>query len=566
MNDFRRSISRRAQQKAIDGIINAPTRPAPSAEHGERSFGRSSATDRLRARHVDNFKRPDGFHATVRSNQGHGSAASPVAPTMPAPGRARDTSLLQSTLSANAKPKRRGLLGKRDHKSSRSKRGKHPVRKWVLRTSLGLVVIVLLIGGFLFTKGYLKLHKVFKGGGQAAALKADVSPSLLKGEGDGRINIMLLGIGGPGHDGPDLTDTILLASIDPINKTASLVSVPRDLWVTTSGSSKINAVYANAKYHALSVSPKDTAGAQKAGVTATEKVVSQVLGVPIHYYGIVDFQAFQQAIDTVGGIDINVGPNDAVTEMLWNPATRKNFYLHVTPGQQHFNGERALFYARSRHTSARGDFDRSERQRLIIEALSAKVLSAGTYTNPVKLSQLMSAFGDHVSTDMSLGDSVRLLQISKGITGKISSLDLAKPDGPLVNTGMIGNQSVVLPVAGAGNYTAINAYVRNQLRDGYLAKENANVTVLNGTETPGLATLKATELKSYGYNVGTVGDAPTHAYTKTVIVDRTNGKDKYTQNYLEKRFGVKAVRTLPDTSIQPGTANFVIILGQDIQP
>src|SRR5262249_14927854 len=155
---------------------------------------------------------------------------------------------------------------------------------------------------------------------------------------------------------------------------------------------------ANAKYHAQSLKPKDTQGAIKAGAAAAEAAVSQVLGVPIHYYGIVDFKAFQQAIDTVGGVDINVGPNDTVTDYMYDESTGKHYTLNVTQGKQHFDGLRALMYARSRHTSARGDFDRTERQRLILEALSSKVLSAGTYTNPVKLSELMSAFGDNVST------------------------------------------------------------------------------------------------------------------------------------------------------------------------
>jgi LCP family protein required for cell wall assembly len=564
MNDFRK-LSRRSQQKAIDGIINAPSRPAQFGDSGARSFDRRPVSgDRLRAtaaRRVDNFSRPEGYHAAARGTHA-ASAPSVSTPAIPAPGRGSDASLLQSTL-AGAKAKETAKKHGRHARSNTKGRRKRSIRKIMMRTTLVTATIFLLMGGFLFAKGYIKLHKVFKGGGTAAALKANVNPTLLKGEGDGRINVLLMGKGGPGHDGADLTDTILLASIDPINKTASLVSVPRDLWVTTPGygSTKVNAVYANAKYHAQALDAKDKAGAEKAGINTIEKSVSQVLGVPIHYYAMVDFSAFEQAVNTVGGVDMNVPATAAVSEHLWDESTRKNYYLNVGAGQQHFDGQRALFYARSRHTSPRGDFDRGERQRLLIEALSSKVLSAGTYTNPVKISQLMSTFGDHVSTDMSITDAKRLGEISKGI--KFASLDLADPAGPMVTTGMISGQSVVLPTAGAGNYDQINSFVRNKLRDAYLAKEDANVSVLNGTETAGLATKKANELKSYGYNVGTVGDAPTHAYQKTTLVDLTNGKDKYTQNYLEKRLGVKAVRKLPDTTIQPGSANFVIIIGQD---
>src|SRR4051812_13531346 len=121
MNDFRRSLSRRAQQKAIDGIINAPSRPTQFDDRGGRSFG-TSAGDRIRARHVDNFQRKEGFHANSRSSQ-----PAPNAAPMPAPGRSHDASLLQSTLSAKQKE-----TGRRSRKS-KARRSKRSWRYWLLR-------------------------------------------------------------------------------------------------------------------------------------------------------------------------------------------------------------------------------------------------------------------------------------------------------------------------------------------------------------------------------------------------------------------------------------------------
>ena len=422
------------------------------------------------------------------------------------------------------------------------------------------MLLVFVTGGLLFAKGYLKIHKVFKGGGTAVALQAHVDPNLLKGEGDGRINILLLGKGGPGHDGPDLTDTMLLASVDPVNNTMSLLSVPRDLWVTapSGGSSKINAVYANAKYKALAANAHDTEGAEATGISAAEQTVSQVLGIPIHYYGMVDFTAFKEAVDTVGGVTIDA-PEELVDPTMawenhWNPVLAKQ-------GVQTMNGTQALLYVRSRHGSARGDFDRTERQRILITALEQKILSAGTYTNPLKISQLLSAFGDHVSTDMSTTDAGRLMTIMKAIPGsKIASIGLADPPNNYVITGSYAGQSIVKPTAGIGDYGAIQSYIRNTLKDGYLLKENANLTVLNGTTNSSAATQEAAVLKSYGYNVGTVGDAPTHDYAKTTLVDLTKDKDPYTKHYLEQRLGVTATTKLP-ANIQPGQAQFVIIVG-----
>ncbi len=552
IDNFRKPSRNRRQ--AMDGIINAPSRPQLTGRPmGDRQLNGDAF--RTTPRTIGGFQRREGYH--VANSPMTAPRRGQIMQQKQAGAQGDNPSLLNMTLPGVKQDK-----DKREKKRGRH-RGKRNWRKISLRSGLIALAFLLLIGGFLVVKGYIKLHKVFKGGGSAAALNENVQPSLLRGEGDGRVNILLLGRGGEGHDGADLTDTILVFSIDPVNKKAALVSIPRDTWVTTSGgSSKINAVFANAKSRALSKG-QDKSKAETAGLNAIKDEANDVLGVPIHYYGILDFRAFQQAVDTVGGVDINITPQTAVTERLWNPMTRKNYYLNVTPGMQHFDGERALFYTRSRHTSPRGDFDRAERQRVFIEALVQKVASAKTYANPVKVSQLMDAFGDHIVTDMSLNDGMRLVKLGKAIGTKFDSVDLADSAHPLVKTGMISGQSVVLPTAGQGDFSEIQALVRSRLRDGYLAKEDAQVMVLNGTATPGLATQKAEELKSYGYNVGTVADAPTQDVSKTVIVDLTKGKKPYTKNYLEKRFGVKVTRTLPNQAIKPETASFVIILGQN---
>jgi polyisoprenyl-teichoic acid--peptidoglycan teichoic acid transferase len=563
MDNFRRR-TRDNQRHAIDGILNAPVR---SQDITRRPLGRRpEILGGLRSsngRRVDDFKRAEGYHPAQSA-----SSSAPLSPphTPRANNSERPPSLLHMTLPSG------GALGagKKERKKAkdRSKHGRwHSIRKWTLRSALAVTVLVLLVGGVLVAKGALKIHKVFKGGGTAAALQADVKPELLKGEGDGRVNILLLGRGGGGHAGPDLTDTIIIASIDPVNKRVSLVSLPRDLWVTVpgAGSSKINAVLANAKYKALNKDPTgDKKKADEVGAKAIQDVVSSVLGIPIHYYGIVDFEAFRQAVDTVGGVDINVPAELAVSETLWDEGTGKNYSLNVKAGMQHFDGTRALFFTRSRHTSTRGDFDRAERQRLFIQSLGQKILSAGTYTNPVKISQLMNAFGDHVAMDLSLNNAVRLVQIGKGIDfSKMNSIGLADPPNNFVRTDNVNGASVVRPTAGFGDYSEIQNYIRNTLKDPYLAKENATIMVLNGTNTPGLATTKADQLKTYGYNVVTVDDAPTHDYPSTLFIDTTRGKKPFTKSYLEKRLDVKATTQLPDATIQTQGIDFVIILGQD---
>jgi LCP family protein required for cell wall assembly len=558
MDNFRRRI-RGNQPKAVDGIVG---RAHPRQVQHEVRDTRPFQIDGFRPNtsKLDDFRRPEGLHTqgTVRTT---GPAQSFI-PSKKEELR-RQESLLHMSL-----PNKMPTETKKAKRLSKSGRrsGWRTFRRWSLRTGLALVALTLIVGGFLLFKGILKVNKVFKGGGVAPALASDLRPELLKGEGDGRVNILLMGKGGTGHAGADLTDTIIVASIDPINKTTTLVSIPRDLWVSTQGRgySKINAVYANAKSRALYKDPKDKEKAEREGIDAVQEVVSQVLGIPLHYYGMVDFDGFKQAVDIVGGVDITVPKELAVTETLWDEASRKMYKLDVPAGLQHFDSMRALYFTRSRHTSLRGDFDRAERQRLFIQALSQKILSAGTYTNPLKISQLMSALGDHISTDLSINNALRIMQIGKSINlADMKSIGLADPPNNYVRTDNVDGQSVVRPTAGFGDYSAIQNYIRNTLKDPYLAKENAVLSVLNGTDTSGLATKQADLLKSYGYNVTVVADAPTHDYTTTILVDMTGGKKPFTRNYLEKRLGLKAVTKLPDSTIQATGVDFVIILGQN---
>lgn len=451
-----------------------------------------------------------------------------------------------------------------EHRSHKHRRGR-TFRKWAMRSAGSVVVLILLVAGFLFSKGYLQLHKVFTGGSSAAALNSDVDPNELKGEGSGRVNILLLGVGGPGHDGADLTDTIMIASIDVVNHKVGLLSIPRDLWVKEpnnfmSSYGKINAAYESGKYQYLGRTSDSNANIKsiKAGFQAADATISRVVGIPINYNVLVNFHAFEQAVNAVGGVTINV-PEELYDPTMawenhWNPVLAQK-------GVQHMNGRHALLYARSRETSS--DFARSGRQRDLLLALQNKVLTAGTLSNPLKISNLLSALGNNVRTDISLSDMDRMYNIISGIpSGSIKSVDLDKAPNNFVTTGDINGQSVVEPKAGLFDYGAIQNFVRNTMRDGYLEKENALVTVLNGTDIPGLATNVAATLKSYGYRVAKPTNAPTSGYAKTQIIDLTAGRDKYTLHYLERRFNVDATRKLP-AGITANGADFVIILGQD---
>ncbi len=556
-------MQRKKNHNSIDGMSSRPATRfgQPVNRSNFQSQGQIRAfsdTKKTQANSLDNLSRKDGFYAS----------GNPLSGGTPRPVNSRsDSTIVLET--PQSKKARRGLFRKKKKSYNQSSKKGWSLKRKIITTIAVILIIVLGVGGYLFAKGYIAFHKVFQGGGGAAALEQNVDPSKLNGEGDGRVNILLLGRGGDGHEGPDLTDTLILASIDPVSKEASLLSIPRDLYVKTPnyGSTKINAVFAYGKEAALKnqriVGPQQIKDAEAEGFKAIESVVSDTMGVPIHYHLMVDFSGFQQAVDNVGGVEINA-PN-AVAENMYNEATGKHFYLNVKPGLQHMDGQTALFYARSRHTSARGDFDRSERQRALISALKDKIISPSTFSNPQKISNLISTFGNHVQTNFSAQDLQRLAQISKEIpSDKIHSLGLSDPPNNYIKTATINGLSVVVPTAGNFNFKDIQYYVRNALKDSYLKSESANIMVLNGANKAGLASEKSQELKSYGYTITKVDNAPTRNYQKTIIVDLRNGQKKYTKNYLEKRFGVTAVSSVPDPAIVPdASTDFVIILGSD---
>lgn len=547
MDNFRRHTPRRQKPTFVDGFVPTKSRKStsdvtPSNQKRSRSY--QAATKRPT---LGDFNRPEGFNVrkpTSNSLNPDGSATG----RRPKYKNAIDMELPGDKPSKDVKPKSR--------------------RKVALKMFSSLLIISVLLSGYVFGKGYLRARQIFQGGANgAAALNDEIDPSKLNGEGDGRINVLMLARGGAGHDGADLTDTILIASIDPIQKETGLLSIPRDLYVKSPyGSSKINAVFANAKQSSLA-DGESIQDAEKAGFEALEQKVSEVAGIPIHYHVMVDFAGFSQAIDQVGGVTIDV------KEPLYDPVLageNRGNPLIANVGLQTMDGKKALMYAQSRYGSARGDFDRNQRQREVLVALKDKVFTLGTFGNPIKIAQLMDTFGNHIQTNFSIDEIMQLYGLGKDIdSNTITSVGLADEPHVLVGTSNIGGQSVVIPKAGMFDYSAIQSFVRNTFRDGFLKKENANVVVLNGTTKSGAASAKAEELKSFGYNVIQVDDAPTKNYASNMLIDLRNGLNKYTKRYLELRFKTSATKKLPDgievgpEGLIPDNADFVIIVGQN---
>lgn len=422
------------------------------------------------------------------------------------------------------------------------------------------LVLLIAFGSYFITAAYLKARDVFQGGGGAVALEENIDPGRLSGEGDGRVNILLLGK----DDAGGLTDTIIVASIDPIHDEAALLSIPRDLYVRVEGlgEMKINEVFPNARNAALAQQATERQAEIRAYRTLQDKV-REVIGIPMHYYATIDFDGFRRAIDTVGGVTLDV--EQPVYERLHIEG--QNYVLNVNEGEETFDGIRALAYVRSRKTSPRGDFDRSERQRELLLALRDEILSSTTLTNPSRMNALFHDFADNMDTSFSFDELLRLREIGAKIdTDNIESLELVG-DAPhdYIVSNMINGLSIQQPRAGMFDYSEIQRFVRMELRDGYLRSEDATVLVLNGTDMPELASRMVDELESYGYTVVESANFSGTTQRETILADFTDGEKKYTKRYLEQRMRTFASSRLPSgTSVEANhQADFVILIGQD---
>lgn len=539
MHGNKEQSGRKRHGRSLDGIITSNPelgefKPHDKLRESESQLGAVNKSD-------------DGFHPMRAGTSSVGVMASAAMPN--------HDSLDEPILLDDIEPRKRH--GKH----------KHPgFRKWFKRSLLLLVALVIASGAYFGYKFYHTSKHVLAGGGEAPAVcDGNVPLNSLHTEGDSRVNVLLLGIGGEGHDAPDLTDTIMVASLDPVNDKLDLLSLPRDLFakIPGVGSRKINEAYYWGKTNSTS---KNILQQERDGIKLADKVVVGILGIPIHYNALVDFKAFQETVNALGGVDANVPQVLTAHENFWVEGTSQHYLLDVKAGQTHFDGMKALFFARERHNDS--DFVRGQRQRLLLAAIKDKALSVGTLANPVKISNLMNSLGNNVYTDFDSG-SIRCLstQISQVPSASINSLDLVTPPHDLLTTSALAG-STVSPRAGTYAYGAIQDYVHFTLRDSFIAKENSSIAVYNATTTAGLATNVSAKLKTYGYNVNTVDNTPSQNNpSTTTIVDLSGGVDKYTKRYLENRFKTSASGSLPSSLglNPPQGTKFVIILGKDAQ-
>jgi polyisoprenyl-teichoic acid--peptidoglycan teichoic acid transferase len=396
--------------------------------------------------------------------------------------------------------------------------------------------------------------------GQVRALVRSGDKKLI-GETDDRVNILLLGVGGAGHDGPQLTDTIILASYKPSTGKVALVSIPRDLLVQTKefGSVKVNAVNAYAERRQKGSGPE-----------AQARELSAALGQPIEYWARIDFRGFEKMIDAIGGIDITVDRSFVDTQFPREDGSDSYRTISFKAGPQHMDGETALDFARSRHGSngEGSDFARSKRQEKIIIAAREKLLRAGTLLNPFTLNSLFDTVKDSLLTNFETWETIRLASQASGVKMSDISLHVMSDDNVLVN-GMTDEGAFVLRPKG-GDWKKIIGFVDDVFAPG--AEEAAKpaakappprVEVQNGTDVTGLAQRTANALMAQEFMITKVGNAAVRDYDRSVIYDLTDGKMNGSLAMIKATTGANVSSSLPASITPPADADFLIILGKD---
>ena len=363
-------------------------------------------------------------------------------------------------------------------KPTTKKSDKNKVPLWAKIVMIALSVILVLIIAAITLVYMLLSHStaVFKGNPMDILISSE-----LKKDENGQTNFLIFGTSedAKGHGGQELTDSILVASINQEYKTAKVFSVPRDLWVnysvpgsepmscTVGDRGKINATYLCAleEYkNSMSVS-----NAKDAASLYFAKKISEVTGLSMHYYVAADWGAVKMIVDKIGGIDVDVyaDDEDGIHDSCQNIDLKKGMYYNM-------NGDLAMKLARARNAAcapgdyglSRSNFDREINQQRIMNAIKNKVSSIGILMNPGQVMSIIDGLGDNIRTNIVMSEVRTLIDFGTKLEGGIQPI----PTIDQFSTGRIGLSSVVIPAGTSTysedslyNYTNFQKYLRNQI-------------------------------------------------------------------------------------------------------
>ena len=393
-----------------------------------------------------------------------------------------------------------------------------------------------------------------------------------------QVNVLLLGMGGYENDAPYLTDSIMSITIDPTSDRVMMASIPRDLTVHMNLQSNPNRIWAqkiNAAFEVPYTNIICCVASQYSGPNgggyAAEHEVGKVTGLTYDRYIAIDFIAFRDMVNALGGVDICLSTN---LDDEQYPDYYDGFVhggVHFKAGCQHVNGEQALEIARSRHADEpeqASDFGRAKRQQDIMQAIKKK---ATTVNGFAKAPALLTALQQNIHTDMSLTDMKAIYDWGKNLPdSSIVRVALTAPsgasDGNLLDYGDCGlGPSVSQLCPDDPSYGMIHRYMASVLIDPKTLAEKAPVQFVNGaTNSPGLDQRVTTMFDPTGL---ALNDPVTHRPSpQTVILDYSGGKFPLTTRYLEGFFGATVVNATPANpapSAGQQTYGLVVVIGHD---
>ncbi|MCL5009295.1 MAG: LCP family protein [Patescibacteria group bacterium] len=444
-------------------------------------------------------------------------------------------------------------------KPSLAPKKRHRVFKTLFVT---ILLAILILGGLVVSKAMNLSDKIFVGQKYSFlqkiqfAIRGTFGGTTLVGEDLGQINILLLGIGGEGHDGPYLTDTMIVAQIRPDIGEATLTSLPRDYLVelpNNLGYRKINAAFAEGyNLH------KDYNEAGQWATQTTEKVT----GLKLPYFAVIDFTGFEKAIDLLGGVDVNV---DRTFTDAQFPDSGIGYLPPITfkQGPAHLDGKTALEFARSRHgnNGEGSDFARSLRQQKVISAFKTKAFSLNLITDSGKINSLLNTFADHFHTNINPGEIFRLYSLMKEKNiQKFLSSSLDEETGLICPKIMEGTGAWVLVACPGKTESDIQNYFKNSFTVGRLKEEGSVVWLGTSTGDKTEYNQVFKTLKGAGLTVWEVGYS--QGPLTENLVYQVNPKPATTEFIKNELHAVEVTTPPPGIKIDKDKVDLVVLLGQ----
>jgi len=452
-------------------------------------------------------------------------------------------------------------------------------KKRLKKILLLMLVVILILGSLVLARAVNLSNKIFVGkkttffGAILNLIRGGDSATLI-GEDLGQVNILLLGIGGPEHDGPYLSDTMILAQVRPDTAEIALTSIPRDYLVQLPenlGDQKINAAFALGFARNKSWS--------QGGAWAMESV-EKISGLRVPYFAVVDFSGFEKAIDQINGIDLTVeksftdfeypsGDKNVNGPLCSAPqesstSTCRYLQLHFDSGPQHMDGRRALQFTRSRHgnNNESSDFARSLRQQKVLNAFKTKILDLNLISDAGKINQLLQTFADHFHTNISPNEMFRLYTLVKEQNiNQLLSTNLGLETALICPLILESNGAYVLTVCPGKSEVDIQNFFKNSFAIAKLMEEKSVVWLANSTSNRQAYNTAFRKLTSVGLTVYELN------YNKDnlplSLVYPVNQKPATVEFIVNELKATAVTVPPPQVNLPAGKVDVIVVLGQN---